>query len=238
VSQYLGGRSPIGYRLHMPDGGPDDEATVIGVAGNGRYRSLGEAQMAAIYRPYRQQPRERRNAHVLVRTDGDPAGLVRPVTQAIGGLDPTAAVEVQTTRQALAFAFLPSRLGAALVGGLGLIGLVLAMAGLFAMVSYSVSRRTKEIGVRIALGAPRAAVIRLVAGDALLLVSLGLCLGLGTAAVLIQPLALFLVSGLSPHDPLAFAGTAILFTIVAAVATIPPIRRAIGVGPLTALRTE
>jgi ABC-type antimicrobial peptide transport system permease subunit len=112
------------------------------------------------------------------------------------------------------------------------------MAGLFAMVSYSVTRRTREIGVRMALGASSRSVIRLVAADAAVLVGLGLVLGLGLAALVTQPLAAFLVEGLSPHDPLAFAGTALLFAAVAALATVPPIRRAIGVGPLTALRTD
>ena len=112
------------------------------------------------------------------------------------------------------------------------------MAGLFAMVSYSVTRRTKEIGVRMALGAPAGAVVRLVVADAAVLVATGLAIGLALAALVTQPLAMFLVEGLSPHDPLAFAGTALLFAAVSIVATIPPVRRAIGVGPLVALRTE
>jgi len=157
---------------------------------------------------------------------------------AIASLDPTAAVDVQTVGQALAFAFLPSRVGAGLLGGLGGIGLVLAMAGLFAMVSYSVTRRTKEIGVRVALGAPSGAVVRLVVADAMVLTAVGLAGGLFAASLLTPALASFLVTGLSPTDPLAFAGTAVLFAVVSALATVPPIRRATGVGPLVALRTE
>jgi ABC-type antimicrobial peptide transport system permease subunit len=140
--------------------------------------------------------------------------------------------------RALAFAFLPSLVGAALLGGLGAIGLTLATAGLFAMVSYSVTRRTREIGVRMALGAPSSTIVRLVAADAAVLVAAGLAVGLALAALLTRTLASILVDGLSPHDPLAFGGTAILFAAVAAIATLPPVRRAIGVGPLAALRTE
>jgi putative ABC transport system permease protein len=90
----------------------------------------------------------------------------------------------------------------------------------------------------MALGAPAAAVVRLVVADAAVLVATGLAIGLGLAALVTQPLAMFLVDGLSPHDPLAFAGAALLFAAVSAAATIPPVRRAIGVGPLVALRTE
>jgi predicted permease len=238
VSRYLGGRAPIGLHLMLPGPGHDEEHEIVGVVADSKHRSIGETQMAAIYAPYAQRPTDGRVLHVLARVTGDPADTVRPMTVAIAGLDPSAAVDVQTVRQSLAFAFLPSRVGAALLGGLGAIGLTLAMAGLFAMVSYSVTRRTREIGVRMALGASSTSVVRLVVSDAAVLVAAGVGAGLAIAALVTQPLALFLVEGLSPHDPLAFAGTAILFAAVAALATVPPIRRAIGVGPLTALRTE
>jgi putative ABC transport system permease protein len=238
ISQYLGGRSPVGQRLHIPDAGPDGNAEIVGVTSNIRHRSIGEAQLAAIYWAYRQRPGDARVAHVVVGSAGDPAALRRPVEQALAALEPTAAIDVQTVSQSLAFAFLPSRVGAALLGGLGIIGLTLAMAGLFALVSYSVSRRTREIGVRMALGAPRRAVVRLVVADAVVLVATGVVVGLGLAALMTPPLALFLVIGLSPNDPIAFAGTAVLFAAISAIATLPPIRRAIGVGPLVALRTE
>ncbi len=238
VRRYLGARTPVGLHLMLPGAGADVDHEIVGVVADSRYRSIGEAQMAAIYLAYRQRPTDGRIIHLLARVSGDPAASVRPVASALAGLDRSAAVDVQTVSQSLAFAFLPSRVGAALLGGLGAIGLTLAMAGLFAMVSYSVTRRTREIGVRLALGAPAAAVVRLVVADAVVLVATGLAMGLGLAAFVTQPLALFLVDGLSPHDPVAFAGAALLFAVVSAAATIPPVRRAIGVGPLVALRTE
>ena len=238
VRRYLGGRTPIGLHVMLPGLAMDVDHEIIGVVADSRHRSIGEAQMAAIYLAYRQRPTDGRVLHLLARVSGDPAASLRPVASVLADLDRSAAVDVQTVSQSLAFAFLPSRVGAALLGGLGAIGLTLAMAGLFAMVSYSVTRRTKEIGVRMALGAPAGAVVRLVVADAAVLVATGLAIGLALAALVTQPLAMFLVAGLSPHDPLAFAGTALLFAAVSAAATIPPVRRAIGVGPLVALRTE
>ncbi|MEO5819906.1 MAG: FtsX-like permease family protein, partial [Vicinamibacteraceae bacterium] len=238
VERYLAGRAPVGLRVMLPGPGHDDAYEIVGVVGNSRHRTLGETQMAAIYYAYRQRSMDGRVLHVMARVAGDPSAAARPMAGTLGSLDPTAAVDVQTVSQSLAFAFLPSRVGAALLGGLGTIGLTLAMAGLFAMVSYSVTRRTKEIGVRMALGAPAGSVVRLVVADAAVLVAIGLVIGLALAALVTKPLAMFLVEGLSPHDPVAFAGTALLFAAVSAIAAIPPVRRAIGVGPLVALRTE
>ena len=238
VRRYLSGRTPIGLHVMLPGPGHDVDHEIVGVVADSRHRSIGESQMAAIYVAYLQRPTDGRVVHLLARVSGDPAASLRPVASVLADLDRSAAVDVQTVSQSLAFAFLPSRVGAALLGGLGAIGLTLAMAGLFAMVSYSVTRRTKEIGVRMALGAPAGAVVRLVVADAAVLVATGLVIGLALAALVTQPLAMFLVDGLSPHDPLAFAGTALLFAAVSAAATIPPVRRAIGVGPLVALRTE
>jgi predicted permease len=238
VRRYLSGRTPIGLHVMLPGPGHDIDHEIVGVVADSRHRSIGESQMAAIYLAYLQRPADGRVVHVLARVSGDPAASLRPMASVLAELDRSAAVDVQTVSQSLAFAFLPSRFGAALLGGLGAIGLTLAMAGLFAMVSYSVTRRTKEIGVRMALGAPAGAVVRLVVADAAVLVATGLVIGLVVATLVTQPLAMFLVDGLSPHDPLAFAGTALLFAAVSVAATIPPVRRAIGVGPLVALRTE
>jgi predicted permease len=242
VQRYFGKRSPIGLRLMLPGPKVNLPYEVVGIAANSKHRTLGEDQFAAIYFPYPQRPTGGRVAHVMARShavlESSRSTLAGPIAKAIGDLDPGAGVEVQTVRETLAFAFLPSQVGAALLGSLGLIAVTLATAGLFAMLSYTVTRRTREIGIRMALGATSQSVASLVARDAAILVAVGVVAGLGIAALITQPLSMFLVAGLSASDPLSFAGTALLFAAVSAAATWIPVRRAMRVQPVVALRDE
>ena len=132
----------------------------------------------------------------------------------------------------------PSRAGAAILGSVGVLGLLLAAIGLYGVLAYTISRRIREIGLRMALGASPRSILWMVFRDSFLLVGLGMGIGLGIAVVATQPLAMFLVPGLSPTDPSTFLSVIVLLGTVAVAATIGPALRALRVDPMVALRYE
>jgi predicted permease len=233
----FGDRDPVGRTFRYPAPTPSAPITVVGVCANSKYFTLGEENPMALYSPYSQGADASLTPQLLVRSSR-PAGLVREITQKLGALDRSAAIEVKPMRNALGFALLPSRIGAALLGSAALIGLALASIGLYGVLAYSVTRRTSEIGLRMALGADGRAVVKMVLRESAALVGWGVAVGLGIAVFATRPLAMFLVSELRPTDPATWLGVIGVLAAVAAAATLAPALRAIRIDPLTALRSE
>jgi ABC-type antimicrobial peptide transport system permease subunit len=227
------GVNPVGHSIRFPEGTP---VTIVGVAKNSKYFTLGEVNVLALYSPYAQQ-RAGDNLNFLIRAAA-PRALVKPVTRILGRLDASAAIETKPMRNALVLALLPSRAGAAILGSVGVLGLVLASIGLYGVLAYAVSRRIREIGLRVALGAEPRTILRMVFGNSLELVAIGAGIGLAISVMVTKPLVMFLVPGLSPADPWALLAAVALLGVVALAATIGPALRALRVDPMVALRYE
>jgi ABC-type antimicrobial peptide transport system permease subunit len=209
----------------------------VGVVANSKHFTLGEPNPLAMYSAYAQTAGGNLAPNLLARSSR-PEGLARDIARALGKLDRSAAIEVKPMRKALGFALLPSRIGAALLGSAALLGLALASIGLYGVLAYSVTRRTREIGLRMALGASGRAVVRMVLRESVALVGSGVAVGLGIAIFATRPLAMFLVSELRLTDPPTILGVIGVLTAVAVAATLAPALRAIRVDPMAALRSE
>jgi predicted permease len=232
----FGNVDPVGHTIKSDLTGSETQL-IVGVAKDSKYFTLGEQQRLAVYQPYFAHPQPV-NLHFLISTTNRPSSYVKPISDILGRLDPTAAIETRPMSQALGLALLPSRAGAVMLGAMGILGLVLASIGLYGVLLYSISRRTREIGLRVALGATPFDVLRIIGGQSLALVASGTVVGLTLALFATRPLALFLIPGLSTFDPGAFLAVVGLLGVVAVLATLVPAARALRIDPMTALRYE
>jgi putative ABC transport system permease protein len=232
AARYWGGREAVGGRFRLGD----KWITVIGVAKDATYRDLGEKAAPWFFLPLFQGYRP--DMTLLLRGAGDPAGLAAPAVALVRQLDPGIAPYSVTTLQAFTGASdFRQRVASQLLGLFGVLGLVLASIGLYGVLSFQVARRTREIGIRMALGSSRNAVLGLVMREGAVLVGLGLAVGIVAAAGLARLLRSLLL-GVHPWDPLAFAGVVAVLLLAAFVACLVPARRATRVDPLLALRHE
>lgn len=243
AQRFWPGQDPLQRTIRI-EGADGPRLTVVGVARDSRYLSLSEDRLPYYYLPLLQDFRYVREmgefapVTVLVRAEGDPLAAATRLAAELHSLDARLPVYApRTMLDHLGLSVLPSRIAGTLFGGFGLLGIALASLGLYAIVAHAASQRTQEIGVRIALGASRSDVLRLVVGDGMRLVGVGLAAGLLLSAGLSQAMR-SLLYGLPVLDPVTFAGAPLLLGTVALAASALPARRAARLDPAAALRCE
>jgi predicted permease len=232
----FGDGNPVGHTIQTAA----DSAviTIVGVAKNSKYFTLGERGECALYESTLQSDDKAVNLNFLIRTTGDPAASIEDINRVLGRLDRTASIETKPMKKALGLALLPSYAGAAITGSIGFLGALLAATGLYGLVLFTTGRRTREIGLRLALGATPRDVIRMVLSQSLALTAAGLGVGLMIGWFATKPLAALLVPELSPSDPLSFAFVVVFLALVSILAALPPVLRASRIDPMWALRYE
>jgi len=224
---------PIGKRFNFIT--EEFKIEVVGVVQD-TLLALGQPAQATVYLPYKQ--RFAGAINLIIRTRGDPTAQLGEVQDAIRAIDSDLpATNVRTIGQTLDQALWAPRFGAALLGVFGFLALILAMVGIFGVMSYSVSQRTREIGVRIALGAQGRSILSLVVGQGMILSGVGLAIGLLLALAASRALTSLLYE-ISPIDPVTFVGISGLLGLAALLACYLPARRATKVDPIIALRQE
>jgi predicted lysophospholipase L1 biosynthesis ABC-type transport system permease subunit len=210
--------------------------TIVGVVGDVREFGLDEPVEPIMYWPHAQQPTD--GMSFVVRSSVPYVQMSRAAGSAVGAVDAQVPIFGMTPYESLLSASVAQRrFSLALVATFALLALVLAAVGLYGVVAYSVRQRTKEIGVRMAIGADAVRIARLVASESARMVGIGLALGLVGALVVARLLASFLY-GVGPADPLALAGAGLVLAAAAALATVFPVRRATRVDPVIALAAE
>ena len=236
AQQFWPGLDPLGKRFQVNNGGP--YLQIVGIAKTGKYLYLYEAPRSFFYQPLAQSYQTPMTLEVY--TEDDPRSLIAAIREQIRSLDsnlPVYAVNTMSSHIRDGKAMLPARLAATLVGVFGLLGLLLAAVGIYGVMSYSVSQRTQEIGVRMALGAEPNEVVRLVLKQGMLLALIGLGIGLILSFLATRAMRTILY-GVSSTDIVTFGVISLLLALVALLASYIPARRATKVDPLMALRCE
>jgi predicted permease len=246
VDHFFAGRSPIGRQIH----GWGEWITVVGVVANSKYHYLSEAPLPYFYVPFRQMYRADLDLAFFVRTQGNPETALSLVRQKAREIDPAVTVfDAAPLSEYMGASLYPQKVAASLLSVLGVLSVVLAAVGLYSVMAYSVAQRTHEIGIRMALGARPADVLRLVVRQGFSLVLAGLAVGLCLSLAVSRSIAAMSIFGssmdtptkllgVSATDPLTYAGAILLLLAVAFFATWIPARRAAAVEPMTALRCD
>jgi ABC-type lipoprotein release transport system permease subunit len=222
----------MGRYYKLPDGA---RIQVVGVAEDGKYTSLFEDLPPAMFLPILQSPSSQ--TYLVVRSDRDPQQLAAAMKSTLHELDPGLPVYIQTWNKKLDGILFAPRIATLSLGVLGVMGAMLAITGIFGMAAYSVSKRLKELGIRIALGAQRSEVLQAALGRAFKLLAFGSAAGLLLGLLASRVLA-FMVYQASPRDPLVLAAVVLVMLLLGLLATWIPAQRALSIDPLRLLREE
>ena len=227
-----GSEKAIGNYFKMPDG---SRVAVVGVAQDGKYSSLTENPTPAVYMPLLQSPSSK--TYLTIRTSGDPQLVAGDVRTTLQRLDPALPFFLQTRYKTLDLTLFGPRMATIALGILGVMGALLSITGIFGMAAYSVSKRLKELGIRIALGAKRQEVLEAALGRPVKLLAFGSAVGL-LLGVLASRVLASIVYQATPRDPLVLSGVVLAMALLGLVATWIPAQRALSVDPLRLLRED
>jgi len=210
-------------------------AEVVGVVENGKYRTLTEEQQPAMFFNFLQQ--QSSGTWILVRSSRDPGEISNALERTVHGLDPSLPLMVRTWNHEMGWALFAARVATVALGVLGLLGAMLAVTGIFGMASYTVSKRLRELGIRMALGARRKQVLRAALGRAFVLLSVGSLAGIALG-VLASKVLSYIVYQAAPRDPVVLGGVVLTMLLLGLAAAWIPAQKALGVNPMILMREE
>jgi ABC-type antimicrobial peptide transport system permease subunit len=233
ASKILGSKpNAVGRYFKLRDG---TRVRVVGLVEDGKYLNLTEKQQPAMFLPLLQSPASW--IWLVVRSTRDPQQLAAAMRSALRDIDPAMVLAIRPWSTELGGTLFASRMATASLGVLGMMGAMLSITGIFGMAAYSVSKRLKELGIRIALGARRKEVLQAALGRALKLLAIGSAAGLVLGVLASRVLALIVYQA-TPRDPLVLAGVVLSMSLLGLVATWIPAQRALSVNPLILLRED
>jgi putative ABC transport system permease protein len=233
--RFWGAANPVGQRVRFDNG---EWRTIVGVVGDVHHEGLGAKPNPEMYVPYGQVPNVEARPVIVLRASVELASVTSALRKAVADVDANVPIDqVETMKQIVYGSVGESRFGTILLGLFALLALFVSAIGLYGVMSYVVSQRTREFGIRMAVGATRGAILRVVLGKAAKLVSIGICLGL-VGAVLLARVIASLLYGVKPFDVATLASVSILLASVVLLASFVPARRASKVNPMESLRYE
>jgi len=234
ADRYLAGENPIGKRVRFTFSDSQPYQEIIGVVANESTEGLDAAMQPIMYSSFERGPDSA--FYVVMRTPEDPQIVISSARHALRGIDPGVPMIEPRSMEAVisdSYAVFLRRFPSRLITGFAVLALILAVIGLYGQISFGVAQRTREIGVRMALGAEYRDVLRLIVGKGLLLTSAGVLIGIAAALALTR-----LLFGVTPNDPSTFAAVVVLLATVSLAASLVPARRAARIDPIVALRYE